>query len=461
MDKRQQDRVEVEITSLGSEGDGVGRSGEMAVFVPGTVPGDLVSATVLESHARFLRADLDQVLRPSALRAVPACPVFGRCGGCSWQHMSYEGQLAWKRRLVVEALVRLGHVTDAEDLVRPTLPSPSPWRYRHKMAVPFAPGRHGKPIAGFYAVRSHAVVPFEECLIQHPALDRTLAAVLQLAAHLRIAVYDPRTRRGNLRHLVARASHGKGEVLACLVTAHPDFPEGPALARSLIREVPEVVGVVHNIQGSPGNAILGADTRPIVGADHLIEELDGLRFAVSAPSFFQVAPAQASRLYRVAVEQAGLVGGESAFDVYAGVGTLSLFLAAGGATVEAIEEVPAAVRDGRHNASLNVQRLGDGRVRFHLGRAESVVPSLVARRLRPEVVVLDPPRKGAAPEVLAAIGSAAPDRVVYVSCNPATLARDIELLGEHGYRPQEVQPVDMFPQTAHVECAALLVRRMS
>ncbi len=446
---------ELEITGLAAEGDGVGRYGSLAVFVPHAAPGDLLRVAVTDSAASYARARILAVVRPAPDRVAPPCPVYPECGGCTWQHLSYPAQLEWKRKIIVEALRRLGHLAEPETLVRPTLPADPPWRYRHKMAVPFTPPEaQGAGVrAGFYAARSHRVVPFESCRIQHPLLDRVLAVTRRLVDELAIPAYDERTRTGVLRHVVARVSRRRGEVLVALVTPGPHFPAGPALAAGIRKAIPECVGVVHNINPSPGNAILGRVTRTLAGRDHLVEELDGLRFLVSAVSFFQVSPAQAESLYRVAVEQAAPGPGDTVVDLYAGVGTLSLFLARRSGAVEAIEDVGPAVADGRQNAAENRQ----DNLRFHLGAAEAVLPELVRAGLRPTVVVLDPPRKGAAPEVLEAILRVGPRRVVYCSCNPATLARDLGEL-QRAYRLRAVQPVDMFPQTAHVECCALMER---
>jgi 23S rRNA (uracil1939-C5)-methyltransferase len=449
-------RRRVAVTGLAAEGDGVARIGELVAFVPGTAPGDVAEVEVTEAAPRYVRARVVRLETPGPGRAAPPCPVFGACGGCAWQHLAYPEQLRWKRAIVVEALRRLGHVADPEGLVREVLPADPPWRYRHKMAVPVTPGpRPGDPPRiGFYAHRSHRVVPFASCLIQHPLLDRVRAEAARLAHALGVPAYDERTRRGLLRHVVARVSHSRGELLVCLVTAQDAFPQGRAMAEGLMEALDACVGVVQNVQDGPGNAVLGPTTRPLRGRDHVVEELDGLTFLVSAPSFFQVSPVQAARLYQVAVRQAGLGPEQVALDLYAGVGTLTLFLARHARRVHAVEEVPAAVTDGRRNAARN----GMAHVTFHTGPAEAVVPALVRQGLRPDVVVLDPPRKGAAPEVLEAAAAAGPRRIVYVSCNPATLARDVERLARLGYALQEVQPVDMFPQTAHVEASALLVR---
>lgn len=448
-------RLELTVDSLAAEGDGVARHEGIAIFVPRAAPGDVVAAEIVETASTFARARILQVRRPGPQRTPPRCPVYAECGGCSWQHLTYPAQLAWKRRILVEALRRLGHVADPEAVVAEPLAADPPWRYRHKMAVPFAPmpGAAGA-VAGFYAVKSHRIVPFEACAIQHPSLDRALAETRRLVAELGVRAYDTRTGQGDLRYLVGRVAQLSGELLLCLVSARAELPAGAALAAGLRAALPECVGVVQNINAAPGNAILGRTTRVLAGRDHLVERLDGLDFLVSAPSFFQVAPRQAGCLYRTAVAQAAMKSGEVAMDLYAGVGTLSLYLARVAKVVDAVEEVPEAVRDGRRNAGLN----GCANVRFHLGPAESVVPALLRRGVRPDVAVLDPPRRGAAASVLTALTLAAPRRIVYVSCNPATLARDVEHLAQAGYRLRAVQPVDMFPQTAHVECSALLER---
>lgn len=450
-------RLQLEVEALAAEGDGVAHVGELAVFVPRAAPGDRIEVEVTEAAARFARARITRLLRPGPGRVAAPCPIYAECGGCAWQHLDYGLQLRWKRTVVVEALRRLGHVAEAEGLVAETLPADPPWRYRHKMAVPFAPPlRPGEPpLAGFYAPHSHRIVALRSCAIQHPLLDAALAETRRLAAALGVAAHDPRTGRGDLRHLVGRVSRSSGRILLCLVTARPDFPQGQRLAHELLAALPECSGVVQNINGAPGNAILGPTTRTLAGEGHLEETLDGLRFLISAPSFFQVSPVQAALLYRTAVAQAAPSAGDTVFDLYAGVGTLSLYLARAAGAVEAVEEVPEAVRDGRRNAAAN----GATHLRFHLGSAEAVVPELVRRLPRPTVIVLDPPRRGAAAAVLDALVRARPARVVYVSCNPATLARDVEHLRAGGYDLRAVQPVDMFPQTAHIECSAILERR--
>jgi 23S rRNA (uracil1939-C5)-methyltransferase len=402
------------------------------VFVPGAAPGDRLRVRLVERHSRYARARIVEVLRPGPDRVAPPCPVFGRCGGCQWQHLRYAAQLHWKREIVREAFRRIGRLPEAP--VAPVLAAPHPWRYRHKTAVPMG--------IGFYAPGSHEVVPWTECLIQHPLLDRVVAAVREL----RLPPYDERTGGGLLRHVVARCNLAGDQAVVALVVNADTLPDEEGLARRLLAAVPELRGVVKNVHTRPGNAILGPRSEVLAGEDAIREEVDGLRFRVSVTSFFQVNPAQAAVLHRLAAAAAGR--GAHALDLYAGVGAIALRLASGFARVTAVEAVDAAVADARRNARDN----GIDNVAFVCGRVEDLeLPAA-------DAVVLDPPRKGVEPAALRAIAARRPPRVVYVSCDPATLARDCRHLVDAGWSLREVQPLDMFPQTAHVECVALLVR---
>lgn len=409
-------------------GDGLARVAGQAVFVPGAAPGDQVDLEIVERHKNYARGRIVEIIEESPDRTAPPCPVFGTCGGCQWQHLAYDAQLTWKREIVRDAFRRIARIdVDVAEVVR----SPSPWRYRHKTAVPL--GR------GFYAHGSHEIVPFEECLIQHPLLDRVVRAVRELD----LPPYDERTHTGLLRHVVARCNlRGDQAAVALVVNGEPR----PGVAAPLMRAVPELRGVVANINTSPGNAILGDRSVTLAGQPAITEEVDGLVFEVSAESFFQVNPAAAAMLHRMAAEAAG--SGGSALDLYAGVGSIALRLAREFDQVTAVEISEAACGDAERNAALN----GVTNVRFVRGRVEDLGSE------RAEVVVLDPPRKGAGPEVIKAVAAMAPLRVVYVSCDPATLARDARALAAAGWAPLSVAPLDMFPQTAHVECVALFRR---
>lgn len=439
--------IVVAIDALAAGGDGVGRLADgRAVFVPQAAPGDRLRLEVTELRPSYARGRIVEVLQPGPGRVAAPCPVYAGCGGCQWQHLDYALQLQWKRRLVVEALERLGGLAGVR--VHDCLPCDPPWAYRHKVAVPFAL-RGGRTVSGFYAPASHTVVEFPSCAVQHPALEEVVAAVRRRVAEHHVPGYDETRGAGVLRHLVARASHDSGEVLAVLVTAGDDrLP----WAAGLMRDVPRLAGVLQNVNPLRTNAVFGPRTRLLAGRDHLVERLDGLRFLVSARSFFQVSPVQAGRLYRTALAYAAPGPGDVACDLYAGVGTLALYLARRASRVEAVEEVADAVADARRNAAAN----GLTNVRFHAGRVEERLADLGQRI---DVAVLDPPRKGCDAAVLETLARLAPRRLVYVSCNPATLARDLGRLAGLGYAAAEAQPVDMFPQTAHVECVVRVERR--
>lgn len=454
------DEVTLRIEALAAEGLGVGRLDGFVVFVPLGAPGDVVRARVQRVRPRYAEAELLAVLEPGPDRIAPPCPAFGRCGGCALQHLRYEAQLAWKRRWVADALQRIGRLQGVE--VRPVLGMDPPWYYRNKSVIPIR-GRPGRLQLGFYARRTHRLVPFprEGCAIQHPRIEAAVrAAARWLNAPGRgLAGYDPETGTGLLRHLVVRVGIRTGEVLLGIVVHGPGFAGEDDFARTLAREVEGLVGVLKNVNRDWINAILGPETVTLYGRPYLNEVLGGLRFRVSLASFFQVNPVQAERLYAIALDEALPAGGPAPawlVDAYSGTGTLALLAArrlGGRGRVTAVEVDPRAVADARANARLS----GLKGVEFLQAAAEEALPRLARQGARPSAVILDPPRKGCDAAVLEACLRLAPRRIVYVSCNPATLARDLGLLTAGGaYRVRLVQPVDMFPQTAHVEVVASL-----
>lgn len=442
------------ISSLGSQGEGVGAYQGFKVFVPLALRGEEVLCRIQLVKKNYALGRLEEVVTASPERVEPPCPVYGRCGGCTLQHLSYPGQLAEKRLQVEAALARIGHL-QAE--VEPTLGCDQPWHYRNKMQFPAAWQGEGRLALGCYRQGSHQVVDTAACLIAQQGNNQVLEAVRQWMTAYRISTYDEATGRGLVRHVMARCGAGRpGEepVLAVLVTAAARLPRAQELVAALQAGVPGLVGVVQNINPRPGNVILGRDYRLLSGQAWLTERLGLLRFQVSPASFFQVNREQAERLYATVKAYAALEPGEVALDLYCGTGTIALYLAQGGAQVYGIEVVAAAVEDARANAQAN----GCTTVRFSCGDAAQELPRLLEAGLRPQVAVLDPPRAGCAASVLAAVAGARPRRIVYVSCNSATLARDGAYLAEQGYRLERVQPLDMFPQTSNVETVALLTR---
>ncbi|MEW6399013.1 MAG: 23S rRNA (uracil(1939)-C(5))-methyltransferase RlmD [Bacillota bacterium] len=447
------ERINVLPEGMGEHGEGVARYRGFSVFVEGAIPGDEVRAEIVQVKQNYARARTLEIIRPAPHRVPPPCSVFGRCGGCRLQHMEYAEQLRRKTWLVGDALARIGRLNDV--LVHDTLGAAQPWRYRTKALFPVGRAPRGEGVVvGLYARGTHRIVEVSNCPVQHPVNNEILVAARELIVRYRYAPYDETTGTGLVRHLLARTGAATGQAVAGVVVNGRTLPRGREFARDLMRRVPALRSVVLNINTRRSNVILGEETRVLGGQAAIEDRLGDFVFRVSARSFFQVNPAQALVLYRQAVAYAALTGEETVLDAYSGTGTIALFLARGAAKVTGMEEVPEAVADARQNAARN----GIANVELLPGRVEELLEGPGARSLRPDVVVLDPPRAGVPAATLEAIARLGPRRLVYVSCNPATLARDLAILHGHGYRTLEVQPADMFPQTAHVEAVARVVR---
>ena len=447
----------LDVTGLSHDGEGVARLDGLVVFVPGAMPGDRVAARLVEVRKEYARAELLEITSPSLDRVQSPCTVAEDCGGCSLQAMRYEAQLAWKTRAVRDAIDRIGGLKGA--LVHPCLGALHPHHYRNKVQFPVALVG-GRPVAGCFRKGTHEVVSTESCDIQHGTNDLIVRESLRLIDALGLTVYDERRGGGLIKHIMGRVAPGTGESMAVIVTSTKKFTRGGEFAKGLMDAVPGLAGVVQNVNPEETNIILGRETRVIAGRGY-IDDLFGndrigrLRFRISPLSFYQINAEQAAVLYGKAIEYAALRPVDTGLDVYSGIGTITLFLSKACRGAYGIEEVGAAVRDARQNARLNHIQNAE----FALGRAERLLPRMAAEgRVKPSVVVLDPPRKGCEPEVLHAIVRMRPERIVYVSCYPATLARDLAILSQSNYRVVAVQPVDMFPQTSHVECCSLLTR---
>ena len=402
-----------------AEGMGVARLDGRVVFIPGTIRGEDWEVQLLKVNKGVAWGKGTRLISPSPVRQEPDCPYSGRCGGCQYRHMSYEEELAAKGQRVRDALERVGGVHLE---LPPVLGAESPLRYRNKVQFPVSRGKCGLSI-GFYRPRSHDVVDTEDWLI---------------------------------RHLYIRTNRA-GEALCCVVANGKELPHTGELSGALRAAVPKLAGLVLNVNLRDTNVILGDAYRTLWGRDWLEEELCGLTFRLSVPSFFQINRDQTERLYQLALEFAGLTGEETVLDLYCGIGTISLCLARRAGHVIGAEVVPQAVEDARANALRN----GVTNAEFFCGDAGEVAARLAGQGVRPQVICVDPPRKGLAPEVPAVLSSMAPDRIVYVSCDPATLARDVKRLEELGYRAVQAQPVDLFPRTAHVETVCLLSKLQS
>lgn len=445
------DDILLSIHGIGSEGQGVGRYEGFTVFVPFALPGETVRAHIIKVSSGFAAGKLISVEEKSPYRIDAPCSEFGRCGGCTLMHLSYPEQLKYKREEVYNALSRIGGV--AEPKVYDTLGMENPCRYRNKGSFPFAKDQNGNACFGFYAQRSHRLIPLSDCYIQRDETLRTAQAVCDWANENRVSVYDEKTGKGVLRHVMVRVSDVNGAVMAVVVTTGK-LPNKDALVSMLRERIPTLTGIIHNVNREDTNVIFGSEFRTVWGSDRLSCQISDLAFDVSAPSFLQVNPEQTEVLYGAALSALSLSGTERVADVYCGIGTISLMLAKHAAYVDGIEIVPEAIEDAKKNASKNsIQN-----ARFHCAPAEEMLPKLVKDGFRPDAVVIDPPRKGCERPVLDALIHSGLEKLVYVSCNPATLARDVKILTEGGFKLQYAQPVDMFPHTAHVETVVALSR---
>lgn len=440
---------EMTCDAFGQDAQGVCRHEGMAVFVPGLLPGERALVRIVKPEKRYAFGRVEKLLEKSPSRAEPFCPINKRCGGCVCQHMTYEASLSFKRQQVQDLLQRVGGLSIE---VPPVWGMAHPFGYRNKGAYPVAQ-TDGAPACGFFAPRSHDLVPLPEggCTIQGEDSAKATQAVLRWMRENSVPAYDEQTGRGLVRHIMTRSTTS-GELMVVVVVTRADIPKASRLIELLRAAVPGLCSICLSVNSRRTNVILGTDIRVLWGKAAMEDTLCGLRFSVSPLSFFQVNPRQTERLYGLALEYAGLTGTETVVDAYCGAGTISLLLAQKAKKVIGIEIVPEAIQNANENAARN----GIANAEFHVGATEELLPKLVANGLRPDVIVLDPPRKGCDPAVLQAIIAAAPKRVVYVSCGAPTLARDARLLAEGGYAAEKVQCVDMFCWTGVVETVMLL-----
>lgn len=440
---------EMTCESFGQDAQGVCRQDGIAVFVPGLLPGERARVRIVKPEKRYAFGRIEELLEKSPNRAEPFCPIYKRCGGCVCQHMTYETSLAFKRRQVQDLLERVGGLSIE---VPPVLGMAHPFGYRNKGAYPVAQVG-GAPACGFFAPRSHDLIPLPQngCAIQGEDSAKATQAVLAWMRQNNVPAYDELTGRGLVRHIMTRSTT-HGELMVVLVVTRADIPKAGQLIELLKAAVSGLCSICLSINSRRTNVILGTDIRVLWGKDTMEDTLCGLRFSVSPLSFFQVNPAQTEKLYGLALEYAGLTGSETVVDAYCGAGTISLLLAQKAKKVIGIEIVPEAIQNANENAVRNHIENAE----FHVGATEDLLPRLIADGLRPDVIVLDPPRKGCEPAVLDAIIAAAPKRVVYVSCGAPTLARDAKLLVEGGYTAEKVQCVDMFCWTGAVETVMVM-----
>ena len=432
------------IDGYSSEGLGIARVNGAVVFVPHAVRGEEIDLRITKVMKTSCAGEIVKIHNPSPERMEPECPYAGKCGGCAYRHLTYPEELWAKRQRVQDALTRIGGL---ELTVEEILGAKNPEHYRNKSQYPV--GADGS--IGFFQARTHKVVPIRRCLIQTEAADRTAQAVGEWMRRYKISAYDETTGKGLVRHVCVRVNR-KGESLCCVVVNGNKVPREPELAAYVTAAVPHTVGVLLNSNTRRGNVVLGDKYRTLFGRNYLMDTLCGLEFKLSMPSFYQVNRDQAEVLYGKALEFAGLTGNETVLDLYCGIGTITLCLAKAAKRVIGAEIVPPAIRDAKENALRNHVENAE----FFCGDAADIAAKLESDGLRPDVVTVDPPRKGLAPEVIASVAAMGPEKVVYVSCDPATLGRDVKIFREFGYEAKRAAAVDMFPGTAHVETVVLL-----
>ncbi|MCR4791863.1 MAG: 23S rRNA (uracil(1939)-C(5))-methyltransferase RlmD [Lachnospiraceae bacterium] len=461
---KKNDEVTLIIDDISDDGSGIGRSDGFIFFVKNALPGDEIRAKVMKVTKSYGFARMMEVIKPSAGRCKAKCAVAEKCGGCSLQNYKYEEQLKFKFNKVKNDLIRIGGIPaeEIEAKLRDIVGMDDPYRYRNKAQYPVRMGNDGKPHAGFYAGHTHSVIETKDCLIEPEINSRLLDAVLSWMNKNHVKAYDEETGKGLVRHVLIRHGFTSGECQVNLVINGSKIPDEAGLVALLKEVMPKDLKSITLCPNTRNdNVILGDTYRTIYGEGYITDTLVGITFKISPLSFYQVNPVQTEKLYGLARDYASLTGEEEVLDLYCGIGTISLMMAAKAGHVTGVEIVDRAIKDAKDNARINDIRNAE----FITGAAEDVIQTMLpgadSRRRKPDVVVVDPPRKGCARSCIDAILTLAPSRVVYVSCNPATLARDLKIFREGGYELEKATPVDMFPHSSHVEVCCLLERLRS
>lgn len=468
MEIRKNDEFELTIEDMSEDGAGIGKQDGYIWFVKDAVIGDRIRARAMKMKKNYGFARLMEVLEASKDRVTPECPVARQCGGCQLQMMSYEAQLHFKERKVYNNLRRIGGMenlrlpeqadevsVDNTIVMEPILGMEHPWRYRNKAQFPFGRDKDGRIIAGFYAGRTHHIVEAEDCLLGVEENAVILDIIKKIMEEYQIVPYDEETHKGLIRHALIRKGFSNGELMVCLVINGKELLHADIFVERL-KEVPGMTSISYNINQEKTNVILGAELVNLYGPGYITDKIGNVSYQISPLSFYQVNPVQTEKLYGTALEYAGLTGGETVWDLYCGIGTISLFLAQKAKKVYGVEIVPPAIEDARRNAALN----GMENVEFFVGKAEEVLPREYEKnQVYADVIVVDPPRKGCDSVCLDTIVRMQPKRVVYVSCDSATLARDVKYLGERGYEVERVRCCDMFGMSGHVETVVLMSRK--
>lgn len=480
---KKDDQVTIEIEDIGTDGAGIGKADGYTLFVKDAVIGDIIKAKVIKAKKTYGYARLMEIITPSKDRVEPVCPVARQCGGCQIQQMSYSAQLKYKQKLVRDNLARIGGITDCE--VLPVIGMENPFNYRNKAQYPVGRNKDGKVVIGFYAGRTHSIVDYTQCAIGAPENAQILEKIRTFINENNISVYDEQSHKGLIRHILIRTGKHTGQIMVCLIINGKTLPHADKLADCL-KDISGMSSIMININKERTNVILGSECSVIWGNSYIEDSICGIMFRISPLSFFQVNPVQTEKLYRKALEYAELTGNETVWDLYCGIGTISLLMATKARKVYGVEIVPQAIEDAKNNALRNSLNNAE----FFVGKAEEVVPRIYdedmkkaenepvdskenskensglpdsasdesVMRINPDVVVVDPPRKGCDETLLDTIVKMNPKRIVYVSCDSATLARDLKYLAANGYEIDRVQPVDQFAHTVHIETVILLSR---
>ena len=450
------EQYELSIINTAQDGRGIAKADGLVVFVAGTLEGETVLAEIYTVHKTYATAGVLKVIEPSPFREEPFCEASKECGGCPFAHITYEKQLKIKRQTVADCLSRIGRFEEGSFILEETCGMELPFRYRNKMVFPVGE-KNGKSVSGFYAKRSHNVIPLADCKAGEEAASLARSCVTDFLNANRIMPYNEQTKRGSIRRVFVRTGYHTKELMVVISSATEKIPSLSEFIHRL-RETDfgeyQLKSVILNINRKPNNLVLGEKNQTLWGTDTITDTLMGLSFTISPHSFFQVNPKQTEVLYQKALDLAELNENTTVLDIYCGIGTISLCAAKRAKQVVGVEIVDKAIEDAKQNAANN----GLSNAEFYCGAAEDIVPDLIEKNLRPDVVLIDPPRKGSDEKTLSAILQAKPERIVYVSCNPATLARDARFLADGGYRLMSAAPVDMFPNTEHVECCVLLCR---
>lgn len=443
---------EIEITGMGHNGEGVGKIEGFTTFVPGVITGEKALIKIIKLEKSFAVGKNIKLIKASPQRIEPICPIYYKCGGCNLQHISYDGQLEFKKQRVIDAMKRIGKLENVE--VKKVIGMDNPHHYRNKVQLPI--GRcQGEVQIGFYAPRSHDIIDMDTCYIQDETADKVVELLRAWVKKHNIEIYDEKKGTGVIRHIMIRRAFKTGETMVILITNTEEFKCKKEFIELIIKNIDNVTSIVQNVNKKSTNVILGEVCRTIWGKDTITDYIGKFKFNISPQSFFQVNPVQTEVLYNKALEFAKLDGTQTVFDAYCGAGTISLFLAQQAEKVYGVEIVPEAIENAKENAKNNNIENAE----FLVGEAEKIIPNLIEKGIKAQVVVVDPPRKGCDLSLLEAITQMSPQRIVYVSCDPGTLARDLAHLTSLGYQTKEVQPVDMFPQTAHVECVVLIEKK--